>query len=144
MKSRRRWILPTLAYLVVAVLAAIGVKSASHAGGQAKSAVQKIEVGRRAGTKVTCAISTAVIRAGRALIEESARQPLPVTLEAFLLPHGYPARKQREAGAEILGQVYTQRISQGIVAAVGVKGVKVLNHDGTVNCERLRKLARVR
>lgn len=144
MKHRRRWILPALAYVVVAVVAAIGLKSASHAGRQARSAVQKIEVGRRAGTKVTCAISTAVIHAGKSLIEESARQPLPATLEAFLLPHGYPARKDREAGAEILGEVYTQRITAGIIAAVGVKGVEVLNADGTVNCERLRQLARVR
>lgn len=134
--------------LAVTVLVLLALANAKGASDKANKGVAAIQEGRKAGTELTCAISTAVVVAGRNLVESSGKAPMPPKLEAFLVSLGYPDPQQREAQSREAGRRYVQHVSEAIEQAAGVQGLKVgseiLNPDGTVDCARLREVARVR
>jgi len=109
-----------------------------------KHALDKVQEGRKAATQTTCAITSAVVASGRTTVEESGKQPFPPKLEGFLERYELPSRAEREKAARAAGAAYVQRVSEGVEKVVGItNGEGILNPDGSVNCARLREVARV-
>jgi hypothetical protein len=104
----------------------------------------EIQEGRRTTLSISCAVSAAVVKAGRVIIVSSSKQGLPPKLELFLEQHGLPPKKLREQGAARSAESYTSGINQEIVNVSGVKAAQVLNKDGTLNCNKLRTLAKLK
>jgi hypothetical protein len=104
----------------------------------------EIQQGRRTTSGISCAVSAAVVKAGRVIIVSSSKQGLPPKLELFLERHGLPPKKVREQGAEVSARGYTAGINEEIVKVSGVKAAQVLNKDGTLNCDKLRTLAKLK
>jgi hypothetical protein len=115
----------------------------------------EIQQGRKATAGITCAVSAAVVNAGRLVIVESSEQPLPPRLESFLEHYGYPPKGTREAQAALSAQAYTSNINREVVKAAGVNASSVLEPAklkngkpnpaaGSLNCERLRALAKLK
>lgn len=110
-------------------------------------AVLEIQQGRRSGTEFTCAISGAVSIAGREVVEDSAKQPVPPKAEAFLRGLGYPSRPERELGAKNLGKQYIEKITERLEEKAHIPSTEaeqIINKDGTVDCQRLKVLAKVK
>lgn len=106
--------------------------------------VGEIEAGRRAGTGFTCAIAGAVATAGREVVEDSASQPLPPKLEKIL---GLPPLKVRQQQARATGRLYTEHITLRLEQVAGIskaKAQEIILPDGTVDCQRLKALSKVR
>lgn len=104
----------------------------------------EIQQGRRNTSGISCAVSAAVVKAGRLIIVSSSEQGLPPRLEMFLEEHGLPSKAVREKAARGAANSYTAGINAEIVKVSGVDAKRVLNQDGTLNCDKLRELARVK
>lgn len=104
----------------------------------------EIQAGRRNTSGISCAVSAAVVKAGRVIIVSSSEQGLPPRLEMFLEEHGLPPKAVRDKAAQQSAKSYTAGINAEIVKVSGVDAQKVLNPDGTLNCNKLRELARIK
>jgi len=114
----------------------------------------EIQEGRKATAGITCAVSAAVVNAGRLVIVQSSEQPLPPRLESFLEHYGFPPKGAREQQATLSAQSYTNNINREVVRAAGVDASSVLEPAtkngkpnpaaGSLNCERLRLLAKLK
>jgi hypothetical protein len=104
----------------------------------------EIQQGRRTTSGISCAVSAAVVKAGRVIITSSSKQGLPPKLEVFLEQHGLPPKKVREQNAVKAAQGYSAGINAEIVKVSGVDPLDVLNKDGTLNCDKLRALAKLK
>jgi hypothetical protein len=89
--------------------------------------------GRRISLGVTCGALRGVEDAGRLVLT----QRLPGT-ERFYPPSSARAERVREAVARAYNRVITDRI----VREAGVNGERVIEPNGSVNCDRLREVAR--
>jgi hypothetical protein len=122
------------------VLALVATGLAVWAVLDAEGSIDKVQEGRRTSLSVTCGAVSALSEAGRQTI--TAAQSFPPKFEAFLEAHGFPTSSERKAQAQIAANAYVQAISNGVQAQVGPVGQTVVNRDGTLNCRRLRQLAR--
>jgi hypothetical protein len=108
----------------------------------AQRTLDRVQEGRRTSLSVTCGAVSAISEAGRATI--TGGQSFPPRFEAFLEAHGFPSAGERKAQAQIAANAYVQSISNGVQAQVGPIGQSLVNRNGTLNCGRLRKIARTR
>lgn len=136
------------AWLVaITVMVLLGLKALSDQ-------TNEIQEGRKATAGITCAVSAAVVNAGRLVIVQSSEQPLPPRLESFLEHYGFPPKGAREQQATLSAQSYTNNINREVVRAAGVDASSVLEPAtkngkpnpaaGSLNCERLRLLAKLK
>jgi hypothetical protein len=105
-----------------------------------QNTLDQVQEGRRTSLSVTCGAVSALSEAGRQTI--TAAQSFPPKFEAFLEAHGFPTSAERKAQAQLAANAYVQAISNGVQAQVGPIGQSIVNRDGTLNCKRLRQLAR--
>jgi hypothetical protein len=98
--------------------------------------------GRKLAIGVTCAAVSAISNQGRRTISNA--MPLPPGVEALLEAHGFPSFEARRAQAQIAGAEYVQGISAAIEQQVGQVGDGLVNRDGTLNCDRLTRVAKAR
>jgi hypothetical protein len=106
--------------------------------------VNEVQEGRRAATGISCAVSSATVTAGHDVIVSSAEQAMPPKLEKFLMHLGVPGHKTRESEAKLLAKTYANSIESAVIAAAGAQAKQVVNKDGTLNCNKLRELARIK
>jgi len=97
--------------------------------------------GRRDALGVSCAISGAVINAGRNVILSSSLPPKPPRFERNLHRLGFPSRAELSKGAQIAATLYARSIAEAVQRQVHVTGI--VHKDGTIDCKRLREVARV-
>lgn len=98
-----------------------------------------IQAGRKFSVKVTCTTVSAVIDAGRSTITGQNSQ-VDGAFARNLERLGYPPKPVREAQAKIAARQYAEFISRRVERATGAEGV--VRADGTLNCEKLTRLAR--
>jgi hypothetical protein len=133
-----------LVALVIAALAVLGVErkvdaqavDARVAKSEARVAKRLAESqveGRRIALGVTCGALRGVEDAGRLVLT----QRLPGT--RGLYPQSSPRERVRMAQ---IARAYNQVITDRIVEEAGVAGERVIEPNGSVNCARLRDLAR--
>lgn len=130
--------------LAITVVVLFAVKAINHK-------TNEIQQGRKATAEITCAISAAVVKAGRLTIVTSAEAPLPPKLDQFLQRYGYPSPSARKTAAEVTAADYTRAINEEVIRAVGAKAKDVLEPNlihgksnprgGSLNCEKLRDVA---
>jgi hypothetical protein len=101
------------------------------------SVVTKVQDGRRLGTTITCAATSAVIEAGRTTLKNSATIK-PRELEINLMRLGLPRQKARELAANAAASAYARHISQAVADQAGRTGKNVVRKDGTLDCVALR------
>jgi hypothetical protein len=89
--------------------------------------------GRRISLGVTCGALRGVEDAGRLVLTNR----LPGT-ERFVMPSSARERRIRR----IFARAYNRVITDRIVQEAGVDGERVIEPNGSVNCERLREVAR--
>jgi hypothetical protein len=99
----------------------------------AKRLAESQSEGRRVALGVTCGALRGVEDAGRLVLT----QRLPGT-ERFYAPS---SAREKRARAEI-ARAYNRVITDRIVREAGVAGERVIEPNGSVNCERLREVAR--
>lgn len=125
---------------VFIVLLAVGVTSNAIAIRVALDADQGQREGRRVAVQTTCAAISAVIDAGRATIL-AAGQEQPQPFERNLLKLGYPSLERRRTASELAAATYARSIAGRVAAITGSKGL--VRPDGSLDCARLRKAARL-
>jgi hypothetical protein len=127
---------PLLA-LIIAAVAVFGVEQkvdqAAVNATVAKQLAESQSQGRRIALGVTCGALRGVEDAGRAVIT----QRLPGT-ERFYPP---ASRREERMRAEI-ARAYNRVITDRIVMEAGANGAEVIEPNGSVNCDRLREVAR--
>ena len=132
-----------LVALIIAAFAVIGLEDkvdqqavdSRVAKAEARTAKQLAETqqdGRRVALGVTCGALRGVEDAGRLVLTNK----LPGT-ERFVPPSS--SREQRVR--RIFARAYNKVITDRIVQEAGVAGEKVIEPNGSVNCERLREVA---
>jgi hypothetical protein len=124
------------------VLALFATGLAVWAVHDSERSIDRVQEGRRTSLSVTCGAVSALSEAGRATITSG--QTFPPKFEAFLEEHGFPPAGERKAQAQIAADAYVQAVSNGVQQQVGPIGQSLVNRDGTLNCKRLRSLARAR
>jgi hypothetical protein len=97
--------------------------------------------GRSDALGVSCAISGAVIEAGRTAISGGALPLKPDRLERNLRALGLPSVKVRAAGAKLAATRYARSIANAVQREVHVSGI--VRKDGSIDCALLRQVARV-
>jgi hypothetical protein len=127
----------TLFALIIAAYAVFGIEqkvdqAAVDATVAKRLAFQQSE-GRRIALGVTCGALRGVEDAGRLVLT----QRLPRT--AGLFPP--PTKRERRTRAQI-ARAYNRVITDRIVLEAGVAGAEVIEPNGSVNCDRLREVAR--
>jgi hypothetical protein len=126
-----------LAALMIAAFAVLGVErkvdQATVNATVAKRLAQTQGEGRRVALGVTCGALRGVEDAGRLVLT----QRLPGT--RGLYPQSSPRERVRMAQ---IARAYNQVITDRIVEEAGVAGERVIEPNGSVNCARLRDLAR--
>lgn len=105
----------------------------------ADNAIDQQKAGRKAAVQVTCGALSAVIEAGRATITGSGEIQPPEFAKA-LERLGYPPKKVRRAAAEEAADQYRRLIASTIEKQAHVKDI--VREDGTLDCSKLRALAR--
>lgn len=135
-------VLVVVAVALGALATAISFQSAANARGaaaDAKRAIERVEAGRRVGSAITCATTSAIIDAGRDTIRASAYvrpKEFAIALESL----GLPPFTTRAEYANAAAQAYARKIS----VAVGKTGVRgVVREDGTLDCVALQKAAKI-
>jgi hypothetical protein len=128
--------------LVVAFCAivVVCVPLAAFALVQASRAIGRVETGRKVGSAITCAATSAVIDAGRATIKAGANVR-PREFAQSLEELGLPSTATRKQLAEAAADAYALAISRAVVEQSGVRGV--VRRDGTLDCAALRRAARI-
>jgi hypothetical protein len=133
-----------LVALVIALFAVLGVErkvdqqavDARVAKAEARTAKQLAEAqseGRRIAVSVTCGALRGVEDAGRLVLT----QRLPGT-ERFIPP----SSKREQRIRRIFARSYNRVITNRIVQEAGANGAEVIEPNGSVNCDRLRSVAR--
>jgi hypothetical protein len=127
---------PLLA-LIIAAVAVFGVEQkvdqAAVNATVAKQLAESQSQGRRIALGVTCGALRGVEDAGRAVIT----QRLPGTARL------YPPTTRREVRARAqVARAYNRVITDRIVQEAGANGAEVIEPNGSVNCDRLREVAR--
>lgn len=131
--SRENWYRDVLLVVVCGLV----VLSLNASG----DALDRVQQGRIAGTKVTCAIASAISEAGRQTIEAQPFGESPFI--RFLERHGYPPASVRERQSQAAAAAYVSGISQRVERQIGHKSDGLINRDGTINCARLAAIAAV-
>jgi hypothetical protein len=126
-----------LAALVIAALAVISVErkvdQATVDATVAKRLAETQSDGRRIALGVTCGALRGVEDAGRLVLTNR----LPGT-ERLYPP---ATARQRRARAQV-ARAYNRVITDRIVMEAGANGAQVIEPNGSVNCDRLREVAR--
>lgn len=106
--------------------------------------------GRRAANAVSCATTSAIIDAGRQIVESAATSPgdrivnghvVSGELARFLEAHGFPGPRQRSASAQLAAHQYAEFIAARVIADTRVAGI--IRPDGSLDCTKLLKVARL-
>lgn len=147
---RDLWLFIASGLLVLSLIFIVkAVHQAESAAHESKVAISKVQTGRKAATGFTCAAASALAQAGREVVEQSNAQrkvPTPKA-EKLLLELGFPPLDQREAAAKATGRAYTHRITELVEQKAGVPrkiAASLIEADGSLNCARLRELAKVK
>jgi hypothetical protein len=98
--------------------------------------VDKVQEGRRTGTGVSCAISNAIVKAGRGVILSSATVR-PRKLEVNLMKLGLPRREARAIAARHAADAYAESIAVDVARVAGPSAKGVVRKDGTLDCQAL-------
>jgi hypothetical protein len=126
-----------LAALMIAAFAVLGVErkvdQATVNATVAKRLAQTQGEGRRVALGVTCGALRGVEDAGRLVLT----QRLPGT--AGLFP---PATNRERRDRAQIARAYNRVITDRIVLEAGVAGAEVIEPNGSVNCDRLREVAK--
>lgn len=102
----------------------------------------QVQDGRHVSLEVTCAVESAISQAGRSVITGSTVAP-PPKQERALEDLGFPPFAVRHQQAEAAADGYVNSISKMIDKSVGSKGDGLIQHNGTINCDKLADLAKV-
>lgn len=124
------------AVAIVLLFAKVGT-----AADRANQAIERIDEGRRVGILASCAATSAVIDAGRAVITGGS-SGVPPQLAQFLEQHGYPPKGVREKQAQQAARDYGRAIARRVEDASGVRGL--VEPNGRLDCRRLASVARGR
>lgn len=129
-----------LGLLAVTVVLATGANVvAFESAADSRTALRSVDEGRKVGSAVTCATTSAIIDAGRETIESGA-YVRPREFAAALERLGLPPFTTRAQYAAIAAQSYARNIS----VAVGRTGVRgVVRTDGSLDCAALRRAAKI-
>lgn len=95
--------------------------------------VSQQKVGRRVALDILCGGLYGVERAGRLTILD--RLPPPA-------PKAHPQTPVETKQRLLFAQAYAEVISDAVIQQAGVEIKDVLRHDGTIDCEALKKAAR--
>ncbi len=114
--------------------------AAQTAADDAQLAIDRVEAGRRIGSAITCAATSAVIDAGRTTIKAGA-YVRPVEFARALEQLGLPPETTRKKYAAIAADAYARNVSRAVLSGSGVRGV--VREDGTLDCAALRKAAKI-
>ena len=112
---------------------AVNARVAKAEASTAKKLAQTQSEGRRIALGVTCGALRGVEDAGRLVLTNK----LPGT-ERFVPP----STRREQRIREIFARSYNRVITDRIVKEAGVVGAEVIEPNGSVNCERLREVAR--
>lgn len=132
----------------------IALALATYAVTGLQSDVDQQRIGRRVAIDVLCGYANGTAAAGRATLrgglpgDKLKKTPdgaltdlTPGEFNRFLQAHGYGTTQEQIARSNAGATAYTQNLSQQVVKEAGVKGDDVVNPDGTLNCDALRKAA---
>lgn len=117
-------------------------RNATNAAQNAEDALHAVQKGRSDALKVTCAVQSAIAQAGKQVIVGSTTPPSPAQ-ERALENLGLPSFKVRQAQAAAAATGYVLSISTNIDKQIGSKGDHLVNKNGTLDCTRLAKVARI-
>lgn len=113
---------------------------ANRAASDAKTAIRRVESGRKIGSAINCATTSAIIDAGRETIRSGA-YVRPAEFALALENLGLPPFTTRAQYARAAARGYARKIS----IAVGKTGVRgVVREDGTLDCAALQKAAKIK
>lgn len=130
-----------LALVVVALaLAGLAVVQAAASATRAQDAIDRVEEGRKVGSAITCAATSAVIDAGRTTIKAGA-YVRPKEFADALEDLGLPPETTRKRFAAIAADAYARNVSRAVLSGSGVRGV--VRPDGTLDCKALRVAAKI-
>lgn len=131
-RRRRRWRDVFRDFFVAASIAAALVAILD-----VEQTQRDVDEGRRLAQRVTCATLGAVIEQGRSTIEGGA-YITPREFERALVGLGLPPLEARIERANVAAQGYAEGIAFVVERESGVRGI--VRRDGTLDCDRLRKL----
>ncbi len=126
--------------VVFCALVVISVPLAAYALVTATQAISRVEAGRKVGSAITCAATSAVIDAGRTTIKAGA-YVRPREFARALEDLGLPPQTTRERYAAIAADAYARNVSRAVLSGSGVRGV--VRRDGTLDCKALREAAKI-
>jgi hypothetical protein len=112
---------------------AVNARVAKSEAATAKKLAETQSEGRRIALGVTCGALRGVEDAGRLVLT----QRLPGT-ERFVPP----SSKREQRIRAVFARAYNRVITDRIVQEAGVAGEEVIEPNGSVNCDRLREVAR--
>ena len=101
--------------------------------------VDDIQVSRRQGAGVTCAVANAVILAGRETIRGQVGKP-ETQFERNLEKLGYPPKKVRDQQAIAAAEGYAQLIAKNVARAQRQGAADLVRRDGTLDCRRFLQI----
>jgi hypothetical protein len=105
--------------------------------------IHDVRDGRRTSVGISCAATSAVIDAGRAVITGRAGGGNAMSKQFVqnLERLGYPPKKQREEAAAKAADFYLRSIVEGIAKQVGAhKAGQVVTPKGSLDCDAVRRL----
>lgn len=132
----------------------VALALATYAVAGLQSDVDQQRTGRRVAINVLCGFGNGTAAAGR----ETLRGGLPGDkvqktdtgaifsldpgrLNRFLQAHGYGTPQEQIVRSNAAAVAYTRNLSKQVLIEAGVKGDKVVQPDGTLDCQALRKAA---
>lgn len=124
---------------VTVALASVAIVVSVQSASDAQTAIERVNDGRKVGSAVTCATTSAIIDAGRETIKAGA-YVRPKEFARALEKIGLPALTTRAQYADAAAQAYARSISRA-VGKTGVRGV--VRADGTLDCAALRRVAKI-